>query len=376
MNPFPRRSVRFFTVVAAATVLALVAGGCSTTLNDAATVGTTHITNRDFQSDLNALAGNADFAKMLSQNGFKLSAKTKTVDRKLSATWLTILVQSVVVDAEFNARHLKVSSQLLTAARTSVTSTYGGAKTVAKFPKKFVDAIVQRAARVGALQQSLQVQPKTPTQAQALAFYEQNKAQLFACASGKTVAHIVLPTQAAASAALAQVQGGATFATVAGQLSADAATKQTGGVIQNPQGPADCYPVGQDKAFETAVTAATPGTPTGPVQTAAGWQVILVTPYTPPTFAQVQSAVLQQLAQQAQQQAQTATSTALSKALEKRFKALKIKVDPQYGTWVLNSQGARVQPPTEPNPRSTRNPGSSTTTPQPQLGGSTGTTGG
>jgi hypothetical protein len=87
------------------------------------------------------------------------------------------------------------------------------------------------------------------------------------------------------------------------------------------------------------------------VQTQSGYEVVLVKPYVAPSFAQVQTQVLAQLQQQTQQAAQAE----LSKVLEKRVRALHVKVDPRYGKWVFDKDGARVVPPKTPDVRESRN---------------------
>ncbi|MDQ1520299.1 MAG: foldase protein PrsA [Actinomycetota bacterium] len=350
-----------FAAGASLLAVAFASSGCSAAPADAATVNGIHIRRRAFNDELVNIAANDGFVKLLEQNGFKVGGHKKTVDAKLAATWLSLLVQQVAIDGEFNARHLKVTAQERTAAQTSVTANFGQAKVFNRFPKAFRDKIVERQARLDAVGQSIAARAKPVTVAAARAFYDQNKNALFACPSLKTVAHIVLATQAQARDVLTQLQGGANFATLAQQRSTDAATRQQGGVLGNSQGPGGCYAAGSSPQLDDAVNGATLNQPVGPVQTQSGFEVILAKTYAAPSFESVQTQLIAQLEQQAQTTANTNRQAELSKVLGKRLRALKVTIDARYGKWVLDKQGARVVPPAAPKVRDTRN--KSTTVP-------------
>jgi parvulin-like peptidyl-prolyl isomerase len=364
MNQRKHRSLRLVAVVAAAVAVAMAASGCSSTLSDAATVGGTHISNREFQRELSDLANNKSFVSTFEKAGLKVGASENTVASSFSTIWLNQRVRQAAIDAELAQRKITVTASDRTKGAANAADffdpqaandpnaangTAAGKKVLAAFPKTFQTAIIDRQARTVALEAGI-----VPTVADAQTFYDTNKAQLFPCSSGKTVAHIVLATQDAAAAALALVQSGTDFGTVAQQLSSDTATKQTGGVISDSQGVAGCYPGSQDQAFSTAVSGATTGTPTAPVKTAAGWEIILVTDYTPPTFEQIKSTLQSEL---------RGSGVLLSQVITERLRKEHVTVAPQYGTWVVNAQGAAVQAPTAPSPRSTRHPTTTTTAP-------------
>lgn len=99
--------------------------------------------------------------------------------------------------------------------------------------------------------------------------FEQQKDSL-AVPENRKLRHLVVATEAEAKAALARVQGGTSFATVATSVSLDSATKANGGDL----GP---LPAGQlAKPFAAAAFAAPVNQPFGPIQTEFGWHVGVV----------------------------------------------------------------------------------------------------
>jgi foldase protein PrsA len=279
-----------------------------------------------------------------------------------------LLVQQVAVDQEFDARHLKVTPQDTAAAKQSIESSFGGAPTVNQFPKKFRDALIERQAKISAILNDLPVNIKAPTLEEARTYYEQNRDALFACPSAKTVKHIVVATEAEANDVLSQLESGADFATLAQQRSTDTQTRQRGGVISG-QVP-NCYTAGSSPQLDDAVNGATPGTPTGPVQTQSGYEVVEVSPYTAPTFEEVQQQLVQVLQQQAVSSASADRNSQLTRLLTRRLRGYDVRVDPRYGRWIIDANGPRIEPPASPEVRDTRNK----TTQAPsldQLGGQT-----
>ncbi len=104
--------------------------------------------------------------------------------------------------------------------------------------------------------------------------------------------HMVLPTQAAAQAAIARLKTGQDWTKVTSEVSTDTATKTTGGDL-------GWFPKGiQDPALEKAAFALPVGQVSDPVQTKAGWEVIQVLghatrPIDTATLQQLQNAAFQ-----------------------------------------------------------------------------------
>jgi parvulin-like peptidyl-prolyl isomerase len=353
MTTSRRRLVRTVAAMGAVVGLAFASSGCSTTLADAATVNDTHIRHDDFNDELDLLVENDAFVKLLKDSGYKVPS-SEVVDNRVAAIWLSQLVTQVAVDEELDARKVRVTDQDRQLVESNIAESFGGADVFNKFPKSFRDEIVDRQARQVALARELSSAVDQPTADDARRFYDENAEAVFACPSAKSVAHIVVASEAEANDVLAQLQGGADFATLAQQRSTDTTTRQQGGVISSDQAPPGCYVTGQSPQLDDAVNGATDGVPAGPVQTQAGYEVLLVRPYTPPTFEEVQDELLAQLQQSAQQQAQNDTQAQLSSVLQKRLRALDVRVDPRYGRWVIDDQGARVEPPDPPDVRETR----------------------
>ncbi len=91
-----------------------------------------------------------------------------------------------------------------------------------------------------------------------------------AIAERRKLRHLVVADEAAAQGALTRIRGGAAFATVAGEVSLDAATKGAGGELGTLTA-AELDPAFRDVAFAAAVNV-----PFGPVRTDRGWHVGVV----------------------------------------------------------------------------------------------------
>lgn len=107
---------------------------------------------------------------------------------------------------------------------------------------------------------------KPATDADAQRYFDQNRAQMVT-PEQRDVANIVVPDEATAQQVLQQAGAGADFASLAGQYSIDASTKDKGGslgLVQESQ---------LDQAYGKAAFAAPAGAPFGPVQTPQGWNV-------------------------------------------------------------------------------------------------------
>jgi parvulin-like peptidyl-prolyl isomerase len=347
-------------LVAAAIALAAVAlgaSGCSSsTINDAARVGDTSIPRSELQNDLKEMLQNDQFVTALKSGGSDVvvGRDGKSVDARFTANWLTFLIQQAAIQNLFDKNHLTVDSTTRATAAQQLAASFAdqnGQSFSSAFPKRFQDAMIERLAR----RDTVLVKVK-PTIDDARAFYQDNKSVIFPCPSGKTVSHIVVPTIDEANLVLAQLRGGVDFATLAKQHSTDKATAAHGGLITSTSEPPGCFPSGQPAALTAAVKNATPGYPTGPVQTTNGYEVFVAKPYTPPPFEQVQALLLQSLSQT------TSSSSAPLDALMAR-QLHNVYVDPRYGRWVpIDPQaGPHVQPPVTPKVADNRNGTSSTT---------------
>jgi len=290
----------------------LVASGCASTLSDAATIHyrdstgerTAHVSRATLQDQVSALVGNKQLRAVLQRNFAVGEADTNT-DSKLTALWLTQLIRDQAVEAQFNAQRLSLTPDEISAATSTVRQNYTP-DVFNKLPKSMRDHLVVGQARIDALLKS--------------------------CASGRTVSHILVKTEAQAEAALAQLKAGVPFAQVAKDKSIDPGSKDSGGLLGclSP----DLFP----PAFQHAAEKADFGVVTDPVHTQFGYHLILATHWDPQLANNPQVAQLLQEAAGAE--------------LDARLAGLDVHVDPRYGTWGSqpSQSGGRTWAVTAPQP--------------------------
>lgn len=358
------RVFRRTVALAAVSLFVVAAAGCGTSdmSADAATVTNlgkgsddVHVNRADFEDELQKLMANESFRSLLKAND--ISANKQSVDARVAASWLSQHITQAAIDAEFKARHAKVSEQDRTLGRDQVVRQFGGdqnaEKIVSSLPKKFRNELVEGAARGYAVIDSFADTSDTA----ARAYYDKHKGQ-FDCASGREVSHILVADEARANQIVAQLKSGTSFASLAQKYSTDPGSAKQGGKL-------GCLTSGTYvQEFQQAAEKAPVGTPVGPVKTQYGYHVILVTPFVN-SFENAKVSVGQALEQQAQQRGQ--------EALLKRIDELKVKVDPRYGKWgtVDDGQGGsskQVIPPKSVDVRDRREPTTTTSTTAPATG--------
>ena len=96
------------------------------------------------------------------------------------------------------------------------------------------------------------------------------------------LSHILVKTEADAKGVLADLEGGAKFATVAAKKSTEPGADKSGGSLAN--GDQACQPLADlqtsfDKDFLIGAVDAKPGVPTGPIKSSFGYHIILSHPY-------------------------------------------------------------------------------------------------
>jgi parvulin-like peptidyl-prolyl isomerase len=364
-----RTSVR---LAALAVTLAVVgiASGCSNTLHNAATVvfptsdKTVDIGRTDFQDELREVS-KAQAVLESSQaaaGGTPTTASKKddsSVDSALAANWLQTKIYAAAFEQMFDARKLKTTSADRAAARDSVYQAYGGEATFKKFPKALQSELLRQQTLVEAIskdEQSKATPAKTPTEADARAYYDAHKDTLTACDSGKEVAHILVADAATANQLKQQLDAGASFADLAAANSTDTGSAQQGGKLGCLQ------PNAYVAEFQQAADSAPLNQVVGPVQSQYGYHLILVTPFSA-SYDDVKEQVLQQLQSDAAQAASSDVNAKLVAELNATLKKADVKVDPRYGTWKYDKSKKQytVVAPTAPKPRTQREPTPSTT---------------
>lgn len=357
---------RAFSLGALAVVTALAAQGCAGTGQAvAATVDGQDISRAQLDGDLRALVDNKAFVGAVNQQGQSVVNQGGSVDSGVAAAWLQSMMVQLVVDHDFEHRHLHVNQRDRAAVLQNIEQQFGSAQIFARFGRTFRDRLVDREARVQKLRESLGSLVQ-PSETALRAFFEQNRAQ--ACPSGKLVSHILVATKDQADQIEGQLTAGADFATLAQRQSRDSSSAARGGLL-------GCLGAQRYVAeFQQAAEALAVGATSAPVQTQFGWHVIRVTPY---TFEGARSDVVQAYTQQ--------NGDPFATYVNRLFARAKLWVDPRYGTLRRSGGDVRLVAPSPPSPRSKPSPPTTRrTTPTAtgsqgggsQGGGSQGTTGG
>ena len=354
-----KRPLKFLVAIVAD---ALVGTGCSSggggssTLRDAATMRyklkgvnhTLHVSRARLLSEVRSLVNNAPFAKFLKDQQFTVS-KDLSADSKLTAIWLTQLIQQETIDSLFKSRHLHVTAAQRRQAAKDAAGFFPGETIFPAFSKEFQDTLIERQARSLAVAESYADTSDTAGKA----YFAAHQAE-FGCPSGRNVAHILVTTQTAAQAIVDQLAAGGSFATIAKEKSTDTGSAQNGGSV-------GCLAAGAFvPAFQSAAEKAPFGTPVGPVHTQFGYHVLLVTKATAPTYESSRAKVLEALKQQGSQD--------FSAAVTDLFKRFHPHLDPRFGTWGLatsaqGQQAYQVMPPKAPTPATSRDGTTTTSVP-------------
>ncbi len=365
--------------------IAMVSGGCASTLTDAATLNfsngggdrTVHVSRAEFQRQLRELVGSKKFQELVAAGGFTSVGDNKgSTNADIAAIYLQQMIGSAVIDAEYEAHHLpKPTADQLAAAEKSQRLAFalpsevqqdasgnavlvGPGAVFSSFPKHLRDALIQRQARSDAVVAYF----RNPTAEKARTFYDEFGKEL--CPTGRVVSHILLKDEATAKALLAQMQAAlpprdsaqydtalrSEFAAVARQKSTDTSV---------PDGLLGCLAPGAFvKDFENAAMSAPFGVVAGPVHTQFGYHLILVEPA---SFDTLQGTLASQLQNGA--------------AIDLRERGMHVWIDPRYGTGALttNPQTQQIRfvvtPPRAPQPRDQREKSRTTTTTIPGLSG-------
>ena len=126
--------------------------GCSSTLRDAATVTyndddtetTVNIRRNDFDEQVEDLSESDQIMQSVADRTAIEATPEGTADARLSAFWLTTLLNSVAVDAEFEARDLEVTDD----QREQVAASY---ESLDDLPEYLVDMLIDQQARAAAV---------------------------------------------------------------------------------------------------------------------------------------------------------------------------------------------------------------------------------
>jgi len=333
---------RLVSALAAAVALGLVGAACSSggssstssssTPEDAAVVNGVGIKRSDFDADI------ADYVHN------KLFVATGQVGDNVDTTGtasVDFVRKTLQADILFELVRQEVARRKLTVRSTD--DAYVRAQTIARFdqsgspdifnafPMRFQTRALLQTANLLTLQDALGGGPVDAAAVRAA--YDADPRQF----GQICVRHILSLTQDDAKNVLAELQQGADFAATATKETEDQSTAGTGGAIRNPDG--SCPTAAQlDPDFAQAALAATPGQPTGPVQTKLGWHILLVDDVKVLPFEKVQSAA----ALAAEKKVSDTAAPLLTQFLQSGV-AGSIHVNPKYGVW--DPAGHQVLPP-------------------------------
>jgi parvulin-like peptidyl-prolyl isomerase len=356
---------RLVALVVLIVIGSALAGACSSTLEDAATVTyeagdgstTVHIRRDEFEDQVRDLASSEQILQSLQAQGVE-SRPDGTADARLTALWLNQLVSQVAIDAEFEARGLDVTD----AQREQVAANF---ETLTDAPQSIVDELIDQQARATALAEAIGgdvPDAVAPTDAELRELYDQNQESIAACASGKEVSHILVADEATAIDLADQLVDGASFAELATSQSTDTGSAARGGSL-------GCLGAQQFvEAFQQAADSAPLDEVVGPVPTEFGYHLVLVTAWRP-SFEKFRDQLAQQASGQAQQRVQQQRDQLLRDAINERLAAMDVTVDPRFGTWEEREGSFGVVPPVVPEPREQREPTTTTTAAVPGIVG-------
>ncbi|CAB4933663.1 unannotated protein [freshwater metagenome] len=154
------------------------------------------------------------------------------------------------------------------------------------------------------------------TDAQIKAYYEKNKAQQFSQPAVRDTLVVLTKDKATAAKAKAEIEAGASWASVAKKYSIDPASKDSGGKLPVAQGQGE-------QALEEAVFGGPVGKAiVGPVKTTDGWYIVRVQKETPGKVTQLDAALKQSLRSVVAQQQQQSALQKFGKEYQTRWKKL------------------------------------------------------
>ncbi|MEX0664948.1 MAG: peptidylprolyl isomerase [Acidimicrobiia bacterium] len=279
---------RLFTL---ALVVALVVGAVVLAAGDgpnAFTVANHEVSQSEVDAELEALAGNPEFAAGLV--GQEVLAAKASVPSNLSAGWLSFRIVTTYAIDELSRRGERVTADDRAATGLARVPSFS------ELPPEMRARLSHGFASLRALQRSLEDDPSGSVQ----------DAVLSACPSARFVSHILVETEAEVSAIAAELAGGADFAELAVERSTDPGSAEVGGQLGCLDELGDAV-----APFLAAAEAAQVGVVSGPVATEFGFHLILVTD-TP---------------------AQTDLDAASIAVVLRRIGRVPIELDPRYGRW-------------------------------------------
>jgi len=312
---------RFVSLVALATLGAILGAGCDSVRPIALAVNGAETSRSSLDRELRAIADNPQLADQ------GVSASDGTLGSNVTAFWVTLLVEQGVIDRAARRRGIEVTDADREDGRADIDNQFGEGVFDA-FPEWFRKRVGDRFARRHALVRELGDAPAGPTDEEVQATFDQQLADLEAqCPSGKFAAHILVETQEQADTLRAQVVAGANFTETARTESQDTGSAEVGGQL-------GCYDATQYvPEFSTAADVLPLNEVSAPVQTEFGFHLILMSDTIP--FEALEDQIRSELEPE----------TSSSPALDRLIVEAKVTLDPRYGTWKVQEGVGAVLPP-------------------------------
>ncbi len=322
----------------------LALGACSSVTDTrAATVNGDVISAGDLEDELLAIRENEGYRsaveRALTEQGLNVTGEGKgSFDTAFAARLLSLGVFFELVDQEASTRDLEVSAADMEDARPSTVASVGGEDVFAAFPEDYQQELIRRQALATRVQQAIAPSPGIE---EARAYYEQNRAAFAAVC----VSHIFVSAERGPGEAririddlAAQLAQGAEFRVLATEQSDDPAAAAQGGSL-GCQARGSLLPAFEEVAFALPV-----GQISEPVETGAGFHLILVEDRRELPFEEVQEQVLETLERE-----RVPVFVAFVNDLTCQAE---VEVNPRYGTWTGAcedpQQEGRVLPPEGP----------------------------
>ena len=335
----PSSVKRPLVLLAATLVAALLLSACgSTTEPDAATVGKTSISRSQLDDELKVIAGNKALAKELKTQNIDLTPSSGGIAVAVTTGWLTSLVNQVFVDKVFNEKHLKVTAENKTAAKTAAEGIFINAKIFGQFPKSFQDTVIDRQERIEAVKSSL---PKQSVRRPRPSCSSSSRARRHSSArAGRSSRTSSSRRRRRPTRSKRHSRRELTSRPSRPRSPRTPVPRPRGGLVACT----DSQQFTQlAESFRNAAAATPVGSVSAPVQTEFGYHVIKVAPW---DFATARPVIEEAYAQQQGQ------DNPLTAFLNQRLKSSKLWVDPRYGTVKRTAAGVAIAPPKTPKPKS------------------------
>jgi parvulin-like peptidyl-prolyl isomerase len=288
-------------LIVAVGIATLTACGTFEANDSAADVDGTEISRDQYEEVLQALAANSENTQIVADPA------TGAVPADRGRGVLGLLVTNTA-NRDFLAAH---GESITDADRDAFVATVEG-DPLLELPEEVLNELID-----GQVGSTARARVAAPDAAELERLYTESPA----AAGVMCIRRIVVGSEEAAEDVIDELEAGSDFAALASERSTDQVTAADGGIVTSPEG-APCLPLSQatsvvDPAVATAALDVRAGVPTGPIETAAGWEVIVARP-----FAEVADAL---------------TTLYEERAGDLMFLGFlatsDIEVDPRYGRW-------------------------------------------